>query len=326
MGLLTYLVKRLSLILVSMIVVIAIAYTLMWYAPGNYLDIQRTTTGLAARYGNDAEALRKQRELFEERYGLDKPLPVQIFTYVKKAATLKFGPSYANPSILIENLVAERLPRTLTVVLLGLGLAVIVGVPLGVIAALKRNSWIDYLVTTVSMIGQIIPSYVLAVVMLLLFAGVVWNVLPNGGWTVPVPKPNQVIMPVITLALGPMAGIARFMRNQVAETLSQEYIRTARAKGVPERLVIWRHTLRNSLIPVVTVTVPQIGSMLIGAVWIERIFRIPGIGQMFADANGARDYPVMITGTVVLALGTMLANLLADLLYAVLDPRIKLEA
>lgn len=133
-------------------------------------------------------------------------------------------------------------------------------------------------------------------------------------------------MPVVTLALGPMASIARFTRNQVADTLGQEYIRTARAKGVPERLVIWRHTLRNSLIPVVTITLPQVGSLLIGAVWIETIFRIPGIGQMFANGNNQRDYPMMITGTVVLALGIMLSNLLADILYAVLDPRIKLEA
>jgi peptide/nickel transport system permease protein len=161
--------------------------------------------------------------------------------------------------------------------------------------------------------------------MILIFAGA-WDILPVGGWTVPVPRPREMVMPVVTLALGPMASIARFMRNQVAETMSQEYIRTARSKGVPERLVIWRHALRNSLIPVVTVVMPQIGSLLIGAVWIESIFRIPGIGQMFAQGNASRDYPMMITGTFVLAMGIMLCNLLADIIYSILDPRIKLEA
>ncbi len=326
MALLTYFVKRFALIIVSMIVVISISYTLMWYAPGNYLDIQRTTTGLAARFGENSPEFKKQRELFEERYGLDKPLPVQILTYIRKAATFSFGPSFSNPGVLIEDMVKERLPRTLMIVLLGLSLALIVGIPMGVLAALKRNTIVDYVVTSLSMVGQVIPSYVMAVAMILVFAGTVWNVLPVGGWTVPWPKPKEVVLPVVTLALGPMASIARFTRNQVAETLSQEYIRTARAKGVPERLVVWRHTLRNSLIPVVTVTVPQIGSLLIGAVWIETIFRIPGIGQMFANGNNQRDYPMMITGTVVLAMGIMLSNLLADILYAVLDPRIKLEA
>lgn len=325
MDLLIFLVKRVAMIAISLAVIIAISYTLMWYAPGNYLDIQRTTTGLASRYGENSAEFQQQRKLFEERYGLDKPLPVQIWTYIVRAATFNFGPSFSQPGVEIQDLVIEALPRTLMLVVLGLGLALVLGIPIGVVAALKRNSLIDYVVISVSMVGQVIPSYVLAVAMILILAGGVWNILPDGGWAVPTPKPDQLIMPVVALALGPMAGIARFTRNQVAETLGQEFIRTARSKGVPEYLVISRHVLRNSLIPVVTVTAPQIGTLLIGAVWIETIFRIPGIGQLFAGAQASRDYPLMITSTVILALGVMLANLLADLLYAVLDPRIKLE-
>lgn len=321
-----FLAKRFAMMALSLVVIISISYTLLWYAPGNYLDVQRATTAMSALSNPNSEAYQRQKALFEERYGLDKPLPVQIWTYIKRAVTFDFGPSFQNPTVLIQDLVAERLPRTLTIVFLGIGLALLVGVPLGVLAGFRRNTWIDYVVTGFSMIGQVVPVYVLAIILILIFAGQVWNILPGGGWATPFPKPSQLVLPVLTLALGPIAGIARFTRNQVAETMSQEFIRTARSKGVPERLVILRHALRNSLIPVVTTTAPQIAFALVGSVWIENIFRIPGIGQLFASALAARDYPLMITSTVVLALGVMLASLLADILYSILDPRIRLEA
>lgn len=325
-NLIKFLAKRFAMMAVSLVVIISISYTLLWYAPGNYLDVQRATTAMSALANPNTQAYQRQKALFEERYGLDKPLPVQIWTYVKRAVTFDFGPSFQNPTVLIQDMVAERLPRTLTIVFLGIGLALLVGVPMGVVAGFRRNTWIDYIVTGFSMVGQIVPVYVLAVILILVFAGQVWNILPGGGWATPFPKPSQLILPVLTLALGPIAGIARFTRNQVAETMSQEFIRTARSKGVPERLVILRHALRNSLIPVVTTTAPQIAFALVGSVWIENIFRIPGIGQLFASALATRDYPLMITSTVVLALGVMLASLLADILYSILDPRIKLEA
>jgi peptide/nickel transport system permease protein len=325
-SLLTFLGKRLAMMAISLVVIISISYTLLSYAPGNFLDVQRAYRSMSSQLNTNSEAYRIQKALFEERYGLDKPLYVQIWTYVAKAVTFKFGPSFQTPSVLIEDMVRERLPRTLTIVLLGIGLALLVGVPLGVIAGFRHNTWIDYIVTGLSMVGQIVPVYVLAIIMLLVFAGRVWNILPGGGWSTPWPQPQQLILPVLTLALGPIAGIARFTRNQVAETMSQEFIRTARSKGVPERLVIMHHALRNSLIPVVTTTAPQIAYALVGSVWIENIFRIPGIGQLFATALGARDYPLMITSVVVLALGVMLANLLADITYSILDPRIKLGA
>jgi peptide/nickel transport system permease protein len=324
-NLFSFLLKRFTMMALSLVVIISISYALLWYAPGNYLDIQRAQAALSSQAGIGSENFRIQQQMFQERYGLDKPLYVQIFTYLKGAVFFKFGPSFQNPTVLIEDMIVERLPRTLSIVLLGIGLALIVGIPLGVMAGFWRNSWIDYLVTGVSMVGQIVPVYVLAILLLLTFAGQVWNILPAGGWSDPV-KPRELILPVLTLALGPIAGIARFTRNQVAETMSQEFIRTARAKGVPERVVILRHALRNSLIPVVTTTAPQIAYALVGSVWIENIFRIPGIGQLFVTALGARDIPLMITSTFVLALGVMLASLIADILYSVLDPRIKLEA
>jgi peptide/nickel transport system permease protein len=323
---LIFLIKRFAMMAISLVVIISISYTLLRYAPGNYLDTQRAYQTMSTQINQNSEAYRVQRALFEERYGLNKPLYQQIWVYISKAATFKFGPSFQTPSVLIEDMVRERLPRTLIIVLLGIGLALVVGIPMGVLAGFRRNTWIDYIVTGFSMIGQVVPVYVLAIMLILIFAGRVWNILPGGGWSTPTPKPQELILPVLTLALGPIAGIARFTRNQVAETMSQEFIRTARSKGVPEQLVIMRHALRNSLIPVVTTTAPQIAYALVGSVWIESIFRIPGIGQLFATALAARDYPLMITSVVVLALGVMLANLLADILYSVLDPRIKLEA
>lgn len=323
---LIFLAKRLAMMAISLVVIISISYLLLHYAPGNYMDVQRVYTAMSSQINPSSEAYKRQKELFEERYGLNKPLYQQIWTYVAKAATFKFGPSFQQPSVLIEDMVRERLPRTLLIVLLGIGLALLIGIPLGVVAGFRRNTWIDYVVTGFSMVGQIIPVYVLAIVLILVFAGRVWNILPSGGWNTPWPQAKQLILPILTLALGPIAGIARFTRNQVAETMTQEFIRTARSKGVPERLVILRHALRNSLIPVVTTTAPQLAYALVGSVWIENIFRIPGIGQLFATALGARDYPLMITSVVVLALGVMLANLLADIIYSILDPRIKLEA
>src|ERR671916_3468871 len=325
-SLLIFLAKRLVMMFISLVVIIAISYTLLWYAPGNYLDVQRAFSVMSTQANQNSDAYKQQRALFEERYGLNKPLYAQIWTYVTKAVTFKFGPSFQNPTVLIEDMVRERLPRTLTIVFLGIGLALLVGIPLGVLAGFRRNTWIDYIVTGFSMIGQVVPVYVLATILVLVFAGQVWNILPGGGWTTPVPKPSQLVLPVLTLALGPIAGIARFTRNQVAETLSQEFIRTARSKGVPESGVILRHALRNSLIPVVTTTAPQIAYALVGSVWIENIFRIPGIGQLFATGLGARDYPLVITSAVVLALGVMLASLLADIIYTILDPRIRLGA
>src|SRR5919202_1663884 len=292
---LIFLVKRLIMMAVSLVVIIAISYTLLAKAPGNFMDAQRAMSVMSTMANPNSQAYQEQQKLFEERYGLDKPLYVQIWTYTKNAVTFNFGPSFQNPTVMIQDMVRERLPRTLTIVLLGIALALLVGIPLGVIAVL-------------------------------VFAGKVWNILPNGGWRTPSPTPRQLVLPVLTLALGPIAGIARFTRNQVAETLSQEFIRTARAKGVPESGVILRHALRNSLIPVVTTTAPQIAFALVGSVWIENIFRIPGIGQLFQTGLAARDYPLVITSAVILALGVMIANMLADITYSILDPRIKLGA
>lgn len=321
MHLVQYLAKRLLTIVLSIMIVTIIAYCLMVVAPGNFFDIQRFQTGAAASSTMtqaQAEVLRKG---FEEKYGLDKPLWLQIANYLKDAARFKFGPSFSNPTLTIEEQITKKFPVTLTLGVLGMALALVVGIPLGIISALKRNTWIDYTATTLSMTGQIIPAYVIGVLLMIVFS-VTLGWLPTSGWE----TPRHMVLPVIAVGLAPMGMIARFMRVSLLDTLNQDYIRTAYAKGGTERAVIMKHALRNSLIPIVTVIGPNLGYILAGsAVFIEMMFRVPGVGLLFLTAAGQRDYPLLVTSTFVLALTIMLMNLIVDLLYALLDPRIELK-
>jgi peptide/nickel transport system permease protein len=205
--------------------------------------------------------------------------------------------------------------------LMAIALAIAMGIPLGILAALKRNSWIDYLANFTAMLGNVIPAYVLAVFLVILFS-VTLHWLPTSGWG----EIKHVFMPVFALSLGPMAAIARFTRVSLLDTLNQDYVRTAYAKGGTDSAVIRKHALRNSLIPITTIVGPSLASILGGsAVFVESQFRINGIGLLLVNAASQRDYPLAITATFMLALSTMILNLLVDIVYAVLDPRIKLE-
>lgn len=321
MTILKYIGKRLVTIFFSIVVITIITYCLMHAAPGNFFDITRFQNISSSSSSLSQENIELLRRGFEAKYGLDQPLWKQIVTYLSGAFRFKFGPAFSNPTSTIEDLIKQKFPVTLTLGLLSIILAIFVGIPLGILSALKRNTWIDYSGTFFAMIGQVIPSYVIAVLLVVLFS-VILGWLPTSGWG----TPRQMVLPVISLALGPMAIVARFMRVSLLDTLNQDYIRTAYAKGGTERVVIMKHALRNSLIPIVTVIGPQLAYILAGsAVFVENIFRVPGIGQLFIDAAGYRDYPLLVTSTFVLALTIMLTNLLVDIIYAVLDPRIKLE-
>lgn len=321
MHILKYIGKRLVTIFISIIVITIITYYLMHLAPGNFFDITRFQNVSSSSSSLSQENVEVLRRGFEKKYGLDQPIWRQIITYLSGAFRFKFGPAFSNPTMNIEDLIKQKFPVTLTLGVLSIMLAILVGIPLGIISALKRNTWMDYTATFLAMIGQVIPSYVIAVLLVVLFS-VILGWLPTSGWG----TPRQMVLPVIALALGPMAIIARFMRVSLLDTLNQDYIRTAYAKGGTDRVVILKHALRNSLIPIVTVIGPQLAYILAGsAVFIENIFRVPGIGQLFIDAAGYRDYPLMVTSTFVLALTIMFMNLIVDIIYAVLDPRIKLE-
>jgi peptide/nickel transport system permease protein len=324
MGLLKFLAKRLAQILFSVVIIVIITYVLMHAAPGNFFDIQRfQSQSNVASYGShitqaDIEMLRKG---FEEKYGLDRPVWRQIVDYLFDAVRFKFGPAFSNPSMNIEDLIRQKFPITLALGSMAMVIAITIGIPLGILAALRRNTLLDYGATLTAMIGQVIPAYVIAVLFVLLFSiSLRW--FPTSGWG----KLTQMVLPVMAVALGPMGVIARFTRVSLLDTMSQDYVRTAYAKGGRERTVIVKHALRNSLIPIVTVIGPNLAYILAGsAVFIEAYFRVPGIGQLFVNAATWRDYPLIVTSTLVLSLTIMLLNLIVDLVYAMLDPRIKLE-
>jgi peptide/nickel transport system permease protein len=319
MNLVNFLLKRLGIIALSLFAIITITYVLMWLAPGNFFDIQRFSMS-AQNSQMTAEQVMILQKKFEEKFGLDQPLWKQILRYTWDAFRFKFGPSFSNPTRTIENLIAEKFPVSLWLTLMSMGFALLVGVPLGVLSALKRNTWIDYLTMFISMLGQVIPSFVLAVFFVFIFC-IGLGILPTTGWD----GPKYWVLPVLSLGLMTMSVIARFMRSSLLDILKQDYIRTAYAKGGTDRAVIMGHAIKNALIPIVTILGPQIAYLLTGAVMIEYLFRIPGMGQLFVNAAGQRDYPLLLTSTYILALMVMGMNLIVDLLYVLLDPRNKLK-
>jgi peptide/nickel transport system permease protein len=312
--------KRISALAASLVAVVAITFYLMHAAPGNFLEMQQVREAMASLDSKGREAQKQYEIEFQKRYALDKPIYMQIGIYLKNAARFKFGPSFTNPNVPIEALIKEKFGTTLQIVVIGLILALLIGVPLGVVAALRKNTVWDYGLMGLSMIGQVIPSFVIAVGFIVIFS-VMLGVLPTSGWG----QCRHYILPALAIGAAPIATVARFIRSSILETLEQDYIRTAYAKGISEGRVIVSHALRNSLIPLVTVMGPQFSFMLLGSVLVEQVFRIPGLGSMFVSAAQQRDYPMLVTSTLIFAAAIMLVNLIVDVLYAVLDPRIKLE-
>lgn len=320
MNLVRFLAKRISAIIVSVVAVVTITFYLMHAAPGNFLEMQQVREAMAALDSKGKAAQKQYEKDFQKRYALDKPIHEQVVLYLGKAATFEFGPSFMNPTVQMEDIVREKFGVTLRVVAIGLLLALLVGIPLGVVAALRKNTAWDYSLMGLSMMGQVIPSFVVAIGLIVVFS-VGLGLLPTSGWG----ACNHYILPALAIGAAPIATVARFIRSSILETLEQDYIRTAYSKGIPETQVIVGHALRNSLIPLVTVMGPQFSFMLLGSVLVEQIFRIPGLGSYFVSAAQLRDYPMLVTSTFVFAAAIMVVNLAVDVVYAVLDPRIKLE-
>lgn len=256
------------------------------------------------------------RDAFRAMHGLDRPLWEQFLSFVSMALVGDFGNSlrFEQPAM---SLVIERLPATAELALATLAIAVLLGIPAGVIAASRRGHTSDIAIRTMTLLGQAVPSFVLGVVGIMIFA--VWlRWLPTGGHG----SLAHLILPAATLALHLLALIARVTRSCMLDVLKQDYVRTARAKGVAERTVIWLHALRNAFIPVLTVIGLQVGLLLGGVVVTETIFSWPGVGRLAIQAIYARDFPVVQAVVFVFATIFVVVNLLVDLLYAVLDPRI----
>ena len=259
------------------------------------------------------------RAFIAKKYNLDKPLHEQYLSYMGAALRLDFGIPFQSPGETVIQLIGRTWPVTAHLGLMTIALAVIVGLPLGIIAAVKQNTWIDYLATVFSLFGFITPHFVIAIGLILVFSNVLgW--LPTGGWD----EPRQWIMPTLAYAAAPSAIIARFTRASVVEVINADYVRTARAKGLGEGAVLLGHVLKNALIPMLTIAGPLVADLVTGSFFVETIFRVPGLGKYFTTSIFGRDYPMIMACTLLWATLIALAFLITDILYSVVDPRVKL--
>jgi ABC-type dipeptide/oligopeptide/nickel transport system permease component len=256
-----------------------------------------------------------QRNL-EKKFHLDKPWYAQYLYYVKGVFTFDLGPSMRLRNRSVTDIVKEQFPVSIQLGGLAMLFALVIGVPLGAISALRQNTSVDYGAMFVSNVGFAIPSFLVAT-LLIYFVALKWGLVPTSGWQ----GWKTRILPTIALGLGPMAYFARLARGSMLETLQQDYVRTAKAKGLRWRRIVLLHVLRNSLIPVVTAAGPLLGFLITGSFIVETIFAIPGIGRYYVTAISARDYSVTMGLTVILSLLIVVANLIVDILYGVLDPR-----
>lgn len=254
------------------------------------------------------------------RYHLDDPLWKQYADYMKNLAKGDLGPSFKYQDRTVNNIINDGFPVSATLGVVAVFLAVVIGIPLGILGALHQNQWQDNVVMSVALIGVSVPNFIMAVLLMLVFA--IWlHLVPAAGWG----SVRQIILPALTLAGYPIAFLARLVRSSMLDVLRQEYITTARAKGLPERTVIVRHALRNILIPVVTVLGPLIAAVFTGSFVVEKIFAIPGLGRYYVTSINDRDYTTILGVTVFYSALLVFMNFLVDLAYAWLDPRIRYD-
>ncbi len=278
----------------------------------------------------------EMRARLRAEFGLDKPLHIQYLRWLKGLLTLDLGRSFAPDRRPVWDKIKERLPVTILINVLSMLLILAVGIPLGVASAVREGSLFDRGTTVLVFIGYAMPGFWLALLLMLLF-GIKLGWLPISGlhslmgyeslspWEKVLDWAKHLVLPVFVATFGGLAGVSRYMRYSMLEALSQDYILTARAKGLPEHTVIYKHALRNALLPIITILGLSVPGLVGGSVIFESIFGIPGVGQLMWQAVMARDYPVIMGNLVIVSVLTLLGNLLADLGYALADPRIRLE-
>ncbi len=304
-----YVIKRLLMMIPVMLGVAFLLYGLLSLA-----------TGDAARVKFGDEASEEVLNEWREEKGLNDPLLVQYGRYVWNIVTEgSLGTSYITDKPVTEMLIT-RFPITLKLAVLGLLVMLVIGVPIGIISAIKQYTWIDTILVSVGMLGVSLPNFWVALMLIILFSQNL-GILPASG----VGGITHWIMPAIAVGIGPSCTMMRTTRSSVLECVRQDYVRTARAKGQKEGVVVVHHVLRNALIPVVTVSGIQFGALMGGAVVIESIFSLPGLGKLIVDNIATRDYPIVIGGVLLIAVAFSLVNLVVDILYTVIDPRIKTQ-
>ena len=302
-----YLIQRVLWILPVLLGVTVITFVLMHQVPGGPWDQAKRLP---------PEAL----ENVNRTYGLDEPLWEQFGSYVFGIARGDLGVSFRDRNRPVADVLADGLRVSATLGGLALALSVAAGVGLGVASALRKNSLLDHGAVALATVAASVPSFILGMLLLVLFtAELHW--LPSGGWG----SAKQAIMPVLALSALPTAYIARVTRASMLDVVQEDYVRTARAKGLRERAVIWRHMLRNAMIPVLTVIGPVAAALITGSFIVEHVFAIPGVGRTFVESIKGRDYGVIMGTTLLYTFVVVVANLAVDVLYAILDPRIRYE-
>lgn len=304
-----YALRRVAGAIPTLLVVITISFFMMRLAPGGPFDREKSLPPEI-----EANILKA--------YNLDKPLHQQYFSYLNNVLHGDFGPSYKYLDFTVTDLIVAGFPVSLKLGLTAIILAMLIGVTTGTIAALQQNSKFDYMVMGIAMTGIAIPNFVMAPLLALIF-GVYLSILPVAGWGDGA-LPNM-ILPVITLALPQIAYISRLTRGSMVETMNSNHIRTARAKGLAEKVVVVRHALKGGLLPVMSYLGPATAQIITGSVVIESIFDVPGIGRYFVTGALNRDYPVVMGVVIFFAMLIITLNLIVDLFYGFLDPRVKVE-
>jgi len=302
-----FLIKRIVSMLLTLWLIITLTFILMHAIPGSPFNQERNTNETVQKNLNDF-------------YHLNDPLSVQYLNYLKDVVTFDFGPSIKKSSQTVNEMLGRGFPVSFELGMWTLLVAVISGITLGVIAALRHNGIVDYTAMTIAVLGISVPNFIMATLLIQQFA-VNWPIFPAATWT----SPKHMVLPIIALATGPMAIIARLTRSSMLEVLTQDYIRTATAKGLTPLKIVFKHALKNALLPVVTVLGTLAASILTGTFVIEKIFAIPGMGKYFVDSISNRDYPVIMGTTVFYSTVLIIMLFLVDIAYGILDPRIKLH-
>lgn len=300
-----YLIRRVLWIVPVLLVVSLITFSLMHLVPGGPWDREK----------NLAPAI---VENLNRKYNLDKPVWEQYLMFLWNASHGDLGISYTSQDKNVTEIILRGFPITATLGLVALGFILVVGLGLGILSALRQNSWLDYVSLFFATLGASTPNFVSAIVLIIVFS-VGLHLLKTGGWG----SWEQVIMPAVALGFTPAAFLTRMTRASLLEALGQDYVRTARAKGLAERVILFRHILKNALIPVVTILGPLTAFLVTGSFIIENVFSIPGIGRIFIQGIGSRDYALIMGATLFYAFIVAIANLVVDLLYGFIDPRIR---
>ncbi|MFC2694718.1 MAG: oligopeptide ABC transporter permease [Lactobacillus sp.] len=302
-----YLLKRIFYMILTLFIVATATFFLMKLMPGS-------------PYTNEAKMTHAQIQIMNEQYGLNKPLWQQYLIYLGGMLHGDLGVSFQYSNQPVSTLIGSRLGASMQLGLQAMIFGVFFGIIIGAIAAIKQGTWVDTTATVISIIGKSVPNFILAV-LLQYYIGLKLGWFPIAGWG----SFSQTIMPTIALGVGPLAETARFIRTSMVDTLTSDYIELAKAKGLSRTQVVRKHALRNSLIPIVTLLGPYTVSLMTGSMVIENIFNVPGIGEQFVKSILTNDYPTIMGTTMVFSAGLVVVLLITDIIYGLIDPRIRLQ-